>query len=83
MRRGHPPCGKSEERTSPVNDVLDIKSNIPTDTSNIEMLSYKQNSTSKEPADNESFIYDFPAATTTTDDVITVQDNTAYTFLKN
>ena len=46
------------------------------------MLSYKQNSTSKEPADNESFIYDFPAATTTTDDVITVQDNAAYTFFK-
>ena len=82
FRRGHPPRSKSEEKTSPVYDVPDIKSNVPTDTSNIEMLSYKQNSTSKEPADNESFIYDFPAATTTTDDVITVQDNAAYIVFK-
>ena len=44
------------------------------------MLSYKQNSTSKEPAKN--FIYDLPAATTTSDDVITVQDNAAYTVFK-
>ena len=82
LRRGHPPSCKSEEGTSPVYDVLDIKSNVPTDTSNIEMLSYKQNSTSKEPADSESFIYDLPVATTSSDDLIIVHDNAAYTEFK-
>ena len=73
-----------------------MKSNVPTDTSNIEMLSYKK------PADRESFIYEFPVAstvtddakvqesliydlpmtTTTSDDVITVQDNAAYAVFK-
>ena len=46
------------------------------------MLSYKENSTFKEPADSESFIYDLPVETTTSDDVITVQDNAAYTVFK-
>ena len=46
------------------------------------MVSYKQNTTSKEPADSESFIYDLPAATTTSDDFITVQDNAAYIVFK-
>ena len=45
------------------------------------MVSYKQNSTSKKPADSESFIYDLPVATTKTS-VITVQDNAAYTVSK-
>ena len=45
------------------------------------MLSYKEHFI-KEPTGKESLIYDFPAATPTTDDAITVQDNAAYTVFK-
>ena len=61
--------------------TADIKSNVPTDTPNIEMLSYKEHFI-KEPTGKESLIYDLPVATPTTDDAITVQDNAAYTVFK-
>ena len=41
-----------------------------------------EHSTSNEPTGRESLIYDLPAATTTSDDVITVQDNAAYIVFK-
>ena len=58
LRRRHPPCGKSEERTSPVYDApdCDIKSYVPVDTLNIEMISCNEYYTSEEQSDRESLI---------------------------
>ena len=58
-----------------------MKSNTPTDIyMNMEM---PEHSTSKEPTyRRESLVYDLPRATTTSDCVIKVQDNAAYTLHK-
>ena len=54
----HPPCGKSKEGASPVYDApdCDIKSNVPADTLNIEMISYNDYYISEEQSDKELLI---------------------------
>ena len=54
----HPPCGKNEEGTSPVYDApdCDIKSNVPADTLNIEMISRNDYYTPAEQSDKKSLI---------------------------
>ena len=95
LRRQCPPRGKSKEGASQVYDIPDSKLNVPTNTSNIEMLSYKKpadresliydipvTTTTDNAKVQESLIYDLPMATTTSDDVITVQNNASYTVFK-